>query len=225
MRRSDHPGFLLTQAVLGLRPSGALKRVQFFSQKNCVSAKVAKAISPRKASPAYAGPSRSRSASGGAHTVAAGSRGDSSFGDGGIAPKATLFIPAACAHCRRSVRLGHWALRPCAGCARARSLTHPFRLDFGLSSTRARRRGGKTKPRRCWGPRGRRPSIVAGSGGVASPVFEPEARCSAPGELGERRCRRDAQGGVGGFRGVVLFGDFLLDTQEKVTCRGSATRK
>ena len=31
-----------------------------------------------------------------------------------IAPKATSFVPAACAHCRKRVRLGHWALPPCA---------------------------------------------------------------------------------------------------------------
>jgi len=37
----------------------------------------------------------------------------SSFGDGGIAPKVTSLIAAICAHCRRSIRLGHWALHPC----------------------------------------------------------------------------------------------------------------
>ena len=56
----------------------------------------------------------------------------SSFGDGGIAPKVTSLIAAICAHCRwdrgkgrtpgmarlricrKRVRLGHWALLPCA---------------------------------------------------------------------------------------------------------------
>src|SRR3989344_3012508 len=37
----------------------------------------------------------------------------SAFGDGGIAPIETGLIAARCAHCRRSVRLGHWALHPC----------------------------------------------------------------------------------------------------------------
>ena len=46
------------------------------------------------------------------------------------------------------------------------------------------------------------------SGGVARPVFEPEARCIAPGELGERRGRRDAQGDVGGFRGKTVLVTF-----------------
>ena len=74
-----------------------------------------------------------------------------------MAPKATLFIPAACAHCRKRIRLGHWALHPCTGCARVRSLAHPFRLHFGLSSTLARLRGGNTtqvKHWRCWAPYG-----------------------------------------------------------------------
>ncbi len=37
----------------------------------------------------------------------------SSFGDDGIAPKATSLIAAICAHYRKSIRLGHWALHPC----------------------------------------------------------------------------------------------------------------
>ncbi len=73
------------------------------------------------------------------------------------------------------------------------------------------------------GPRSRRPSIAAGSGGVASPVFEPEACCSAPGELGERRDRRDAQEGVGGFRGSVSLGPFL-SRQERSSPSGARTR-
>ena len=56
------------------------------------------------------------------------------------------------------------------------------------------------------------PSIAARLGVFARLLIEPEARCSAPGELGERR-------------GVFSFGGFSLDKQRKVTCRGSVTHK
>jgi hypothetical protein len=66
--------------------------------------------------------------------------------------------------------------------------------------------------------------------GAASLLFEPEARkcygktserseqgyIFAPGELGERRFRREAQG-VFAPSGRLFFGDFLLAVQKKVT--------
>ena len=64
----------------------------------------------------------------------------------------------------------------------------------------------------------------------ASPVFEPEARILRPASW---RAPGGARNGGDplrfvkrrALRGVLLFGDFLLDKQEKVTCRGSATHK
>jgi len=52
----------------------------------------------------------------------------------------------------------------------------------------------------------------------------------APGELGERPAEARRAGDRASCarratRGVFLFGDFLLDKQEEVTCRGSATHK
>ena len=41
---------------------------------------------------------------------AAGSRGEALSETAALAPTVTSFIPAACAHCRKRVRLGHWAL-------------------------------------------------------------------------------------------------------------------
>src|SRR3989344_114252 len=43
---------------------------------------------------------------------AAGSRGEAFSETAAIAPEETSLMTAACAHCRRSVRLGHWALGP-----------------------------------------------------------------------------------------------------------------
>ena len=131
MRRSGHP------------------RVTF------LTGKVTKAILPRKAGRLR----RSLAFSVGLRRCAYGSRRlpwRSFLGDGGMAPKATLFIPATCAHCRKRVRLGHWALHPCAGCARTESILCPFGLDFGLSSTLARLRGGSVKLPWfcCWAPYG-----------------------------------------------------------------------
>src|SRR3990167_8777148 len=42
--------------------------------------------------------------------VAAGSRGAALSETAAVAPKVTWLIAATCAHCRRSIRLGHWAL-------------------------------------------------------------------------------------------------------------------
>src|SRR3989344_7758088 len=60
--------------------------------------------------------------------------------------------------------------------------------------------------------------------GEASLVFEPEARILRPRvrrapipARSARGCRR--------LRGVISFGDFSLDKQRKVTCRGSVTHK
>jgi hypothetical protein len=63
-----------------------------------------------------------------------------------------------------------------------------------------------------------------GKSGAASLVFEPRR------VVGARRVRRApifprSAGSLRRLRGVLLFGDFLLDKQEKVTCRGSATHK
>src|SRR3989344_3233087 len=46
MRRSDHPGSLLTEAIPGFGPAGALKCAQFCSRQNCGSAKVTKTTPP-----------------------------------------------------------------------------------------------------------------------------------------------------------------------------------
>jgi hypothetical protein len=123
----------LTQAFPGLRPSGALKRVQFRSRRNCVLAKVTKTVSPRQASAASRLPSPLGCLRGSAY----GSRRlpwRSFLGDGGMAPKATLLIAAPCAHCRKRIRLGHWALHPCAGCGLAESFPRPFGSWLRLSS-------------------------------------------------------------------------------------------
>ena len=74
-----------------------------------------------------------------------------------------------------------------------------------------------------WAPYGA-PSLAARPGVVREHLVEPEARCSAPGELrsagsGEKR-RKGSR-----HPGRLSFGDFSLATQRKVTCRGSATRK
>jgi len=65
-------------------------------------------------------------------------------------------------------------------------------IDLQFSSPRSRRRASQ------------------GKSGAASLVFEPVARCSAPGELGERRFFREAQEGVGGsgrrFLSSISFG-------------------
>jgi len=46
-------------------------------------------------------------------------------------------------------------------------------------------------------------------------LIEPEARCSAPGELGERRGGREAQGVFGGS-GERFFASFLVATRKDV---------
>src|SRR3990172_4509262 len=52
-----------------------------------------------------------------------------------------------------------------------------------------------------------------------------------PGERAHRDCAPRAFRGAGraaksrAIRGVLLFGSFFLDRQEKATCRGSATHK
>src|SRR3990172_9509474 len=59
----------------------------------------------------------------------------SSFGDGGMAPKVTSLIAARCAHCRRSVRLGHWALPPGTTPASLRWNPSPLSGDLPRLST------------------------------------------------------------------------------------------
>src|SRR3989344_8159866 len=46
--------------------------------------------------------------------LAAGSRGAALWETAAVALKATVFIAATCAHCRKSIRLGHWALETAA---------------------------------------------------------------------------------------------------------------
>jgi len=62
----------------------------------------------------------------------------------------------------------------------------------------------------CSKPRQPPPSIAAGIEGVARLLIEPEARCWAPGELGERRFWREAQEVFGGsgrpFLSSISFG-------------------
>ncbi len=61
--------------------------------------------------------------------------------------------------------------------------------------------------------------------GEASLVFEPEARCSAPGELRRAPIPARSAGSRRRLRGVLSFGSFSLHEQRKGTCRGSATHK
>ena len=76
-------------------------------------------------------------------------------------------------------------------------------------------------------PRMARPSIAslgpnARRGAGRMPARRPTAQGCA---VGRPPCpRREAQV-KRAIRGVFLFGDFFLDKQEKVTCRGSATHK
>jgi hypothetical protein len=60
-----------------------------------------------------------------------------------------------------------------------------------------------------------RPSIAAGPGEVARLVFEPGARCSAPGELGRAPGPARSAGGIRAIRGVFLLVTFLCTSKEK----------
>ena len=125
---------------------------------------------------------------------------------------------------------------PCRGCARSRSLARPcgpaLRLHTSLGLTKGVL---KTPPRadRRWVAQipvgaSRAPSKAGGS----RETFDRARGASfAPGELGSRpaearrtgnreRCLRAAK-----RPGRILFGNFLLCAQEKVTCCGSATHK
>src|SRR3989344_3525390 len=66
------------------------------------------------------------------------------------------------------------------------------------------------------------PSIAARLGVFARLLVEPEARCTAPGELGERRSGREAQGGFGSS-GRPFLRPFLLAEQKKGPARGAET--
>ncbi|MEX2163827.1 MAG: hypothetical protein WD823_06250 [Sulfuricaulis sp.] len=66
-------------------------------------------------------------------------------------------------------------------------------------------------------PRMARPSIAAGTGVVARLVFEPGARCIAPGELGRAPVPARSAGKMSRHPGGIFFGDFLLAEQKKVT--------
>jgi len=64
------------------------------------------------------------------------------------------------------------------------------------------------------------PSTAAKPGVFARLLNEPEARCIAPGELGERRFRREAQEAVGGSGVSFLSVAFLWISKEKLPAVG-----
>jgi len=101
------------------------------------------------------------------------------------------------------------------------------RLDQGVFKTQLTGCVGVTDRKVFSGPRSARRVPPPHREQSSEPVFEPEARIlrpaswRAPGGArngGHRRSRR-------ALRGVISFGDFSLDKQRKVTCRGSATHK
>jgi hypothetical protein len=130
--------------------------------------------------------------------------------------------PARTRLCLGGVPTAH----PCPDGPRAGSIPAPFQALGQRLASLGRAIRGPTSPSLNVGA-SRVPVAAArasqpAAGDVASPVFEPEARGSAPGELSERRWRRDAQGGVGGFRGKTVLVTFA---KTKVTrgCRGRST--
>ena len=124
---------------------------------------------------------------------------------------------------------GAHTARPCAGCARTESLRCPVGLDFGLSSTLARLRGGRAKVPGfcCWAPYGapehRKALAECLKGHAKDRVGRPPAQGCAVGRLSSQS--RGCAGAVAPFRVRLSFGNFSLARQRKVTCRGSATHK
>ena len=124
---------------------------------------------------------------------------------------------------------GAHTAHPCAGCAHAESLPHPFGLDFGLSSTLARLRGGSVKlPWFCgWAPYGapkrRKPLAESPQGRGQDAPRRPSAQGCAVGRPPSQRRVRER--GCRAIRVRLSFGNFSLAKQRKVTCRGSATHK